>query len=131
MNTMLHAALSNHPVYRKALDISKISRYISLCLSQDMLEIGPNSQENDLIYFTGDIVQQSCSLGAEIIKAEVNKHSEERFKHLDSLDRLTFKLINSCKRLERSSSNGKDFLPLLRSEVKKFKNLQRHWMLTL
>ena len=96
-----------------------------------MLEIGPNSQENDLIYFTGDIVQQSCSLGAEIIKAEVNKHSAERFKHLDSLDRLTFKLINSCKRLERSSSNGKDFLPLLRSEVKKFKNLQRHWMLTL
>ena len=131
MKPMLHAALYDHPVYRKSLDIRKISRRISTCLSQDMSEIDANGAENDLIYFSGDIVQQSFNLGPEIIKAEAHKHSEEKYKHLKSLDRLTFRLINSCKRLERSNSNGKDFLPILRSEVKKFKRLQRHWMLTL
>ena len=29
------------------------------------------------------------------------------------------------------SSNGKDFLPVLRRELKKFKKLQHNWMLTL
>jgi hypothetical protein len=33
--------------------------------------------------------------------------------------------------LEKSNSNGKDFLPILRQELKKFRKLQRHWMLTL
>lgn len=131
MNTMLNAALSNHPVYRKALDISIISRRISSCISQDMSDADVSDVENDLIYFSGDIVHQSYSLGPEIIKAEAHKHSEKKYKHIKSLDRLTFKLINSCKRLEHSNSNSKDFLPILRSEVKKFRNLQLHWMLTL
>ncbi len=37
---------------------------------------------------------------------------------------------NSC-RLEHSNGNGKDFLPILRSELKKIKKLQRTWLLTL
>ena len=131
MNSMLDASLSDHPIYRKALDISKISRRISSCLSQDMSDIDANGMENDLIYFSGDIVHQSYSLGSEIIKAEAHKHSEKKYKHIESLDRLTIRLINSCKRLEYANSNSRDFLPILRSEVKKFRKLQHHWMLTL
>lgn len=131
MSTILHHSLSDHPVYRKALDIFHISRRISSYLTQDLSGIGPNGTEDELIYVSGDIVQQSNSLGPAIIKAESQKYSEEKYKHLKSLDRLTFRLINSCERLERSNSNGKDFLPILRSELKKFRTLQRHWMLTL
>lgn len=131
MNPMLSATLSDHPVYRKALEIFRISKCISSNMREDLNAISQYGDENELIYFSGDIVHQSFSLVPEIIKAEAQKHSEEKYKHLESLDRLTFRLINSCKRLERSNSNGKDFLPILRSEVKKFKTLQRHWMLTL
>jgi hypothetical protein len=131
MNTGLHTSLSDHPVYRKALEIFNMSSHISSYLSQDMAGSGPNGLESDLIYVSGDIVQQSFNLGPAIIKAERQKHSEAKYKHLESLDRLTFRLIKSCKRLERANSNGRDFLPLLKTEVKKFRRLQRHWMLTL
>ena len=88
------------------------------------------SEDND-IYFSGDIIQQSVSLVPEIMNAELERYSEKKHKHIDSLKRLTNKLYKNSYRLERSNSNGKDFLPILRSELKKFKKLQSSWMLTL
>jgi hypothetical protein len=127
----MHATLSDHPVYRKALDIFNISSRISGYLNQDLAGIGPNGSEDELIYFSGDIVQQSYCLAPEIMKAEANKYSEDKYKHMESLERLYFRLMKNCKRLERSNSNGRDFLPMLRTELRKFRELQRHWMLTL
>ena len=55
----------------------------------------------------------------------------KKYKHIASLKKLTNKLYKNSYRLERANSNGKDFLPILRSELKKFKQLQRSWLLTL
>jgi len=96
-----------------------------------MAGTGSDGLESDLIYVSGDLVQQSFNLAPAIIKAEKQRHSEAKYQHLERLDRLTFRLIKSCKRLERANSNGRDFLPILRAEVKKFRRLQRRWMLTL
>jgi len=48
-----------------------------------------------------------------------------------SVTHLTNLLYKNCERLERTHSNGRDFLPVLRKELKKFRKLQRTWMLTL
>jgi hypothetical protein len=61
----------------------------------------------------------------------MERYSERKHKHIASLKRLTNMLYKNSYRLERSNSNGKDFLPILRSELKKFKQLQRTWLLTL
>jgi hypothetical protein len=128
---MLSPSLSEHPVYRKALDILTISRRIASYLNQDLSAIDDKGRENEYIYFSGDIVQQSFNLGPAIIKAEALRHSEDKYKYIESLDKLTFRLTKSCKRLEHANSNGKDFLPILRHELRKFRKLKRHWMLTI
>ena len=64
-------------------------------------------------------------------KAELEKFSDKKHKHIASVRRLTNLLYKNCSRVEKSNSNGKDFLPILRSELKKFKKLQSTWMLTL
>ncbi|BAO74583.1 hypothetical protein WPG_0353 [Winogradskyella sp. PG-2] len=94
------------------------------CLRDD------GSEDND-IYFSGDIVQQSTNLAPEIISAERERYSDRKHKHLESLDLLTDRLYTNCKRLERSNSNGKDYLAMLRYELRKFRKLQRSWMMTL
>ncbi|WP_195758387.1 hypothetical protein, partial [Kangiella sp. HZ709] len=83
------------------------------------------------IYFSGDIIQQSESLAPEIEKAQAERFSDKKHKHLDSIERLTHRLHLNCNRLQHCNSNGKDFLPILQSELKKFKRLQRSWMMTL
>lgn len=128
-NTPLN--LSELPIYQKALEIFTLSQSISSYLHNDLSPLNQDGTENGHIYFSGDIIQQSVSLAPEIINAELQRHSDRRYKHIESIRRLTNKLYKSSYRLERSNSNGKDFLPILRSELKKFKKLQSTWMLTL
>ena len=123
--------LSDIPIYRKAMDIFILSRSISTYLNQDLCILKPDGSEDNDIYFSGDIVQQSVSLVPEIMNAERERHSDKKYIHVASLKRLTNLLYKNCYRLEKSNSIGKDFLPILRRELKKFKRLQHTWSLTL
>ncbi|GAA4306680.1 hypothetical protein [Aestuariibaculum suncheonense] len=123
--------LSDLPIYKKAIEIFALSQSISTYLTHDLSQLKPDGTEDSNIYFSGDIVQQSISLAPEIASVELERYSDKRYKHIATLKRLTNKLYKNSYRLERSNSNGKDFLPILRSELKKFKQLQRTWLLTL
>ena len=123
--------LSELPIYKKAIEIFALSQNISMYLRHDLSSLKSDGSEDANIYFSGDIVQQSVSLAPEIVKAELERFSDKKHKHIASLKQLTNKLYKNSYRLERSNSNGKDFLPILRSELKKFKKMQHHWMLTL
>ena len=118
-------------MYQKAVDIFILSRSISTYLQQDLCGLNEDGIENNDIYFTGDIIQQSSNLAPEIINAERERYSEKKYKHVESLNRLVYRLYKNCKRLEKTRSNGRDYLPILREELKKFKKLQHTWMLTL
>ena len=123
--------MSDLPIYKKAVEIINLSRSISTYLNQDLAYLKPDGSEDSNIYFSGDIVQQSVSLAPEILNAENARHTEGKHKHIASVQNLTNMLYKNSYRLEKANSNGKDFLPVLRRELKKFKQLQRSWMLTL
>jgi hypothetical protein len=119
------------PIYNKAIDIFTLSRSISAYLVDDFISSTTYPAEHPGIYFSGDIIQQSNSLAPEILKAESYLFQEDRIKPLASLEKLTNSLAINCDRLEKFPSSGKDFLPILRKELKKFRKLQRKWMMTL
>lgn len=131
MSCSIPSHLSDSPIYKKALDIITLSTNISNYLRQDLMHLRGDGSEDEHIYFSGDIVQQSYSLAPEILNAEKERFSDKKYKHIASLEKLTNRLYRNCKRLERSHSNGRDYLPILRSELKKFRKLQHNWMLTL
>lgn len=131
MSAQIPSHLSDLPIYKQALQIFTLSRSISSYLNQDLAYLYEDGKEDQNIYFSGDIVQQSESLAPEIINAELQRHSDKKHKHIASVRRLNNRLYRNCKRLETCNSNGKDYLPLLRRELKKFRQLQSTWMLTL
>ncbi|WP_432413002.1 hypothetical protein [Rasiella sp. SM2506] len=126
-----HTHFPQTAIYKKAQEIFALSRNISQYFIHDFSALNEDGTEQEHIYFTGDIVQQSVSLAPQILKAEQQAFSESKEKHIASITRLTNALYRNCERLERTHSNGKDFLPILRKELKKFRKLQRNWMLTL
>ncbi len=121
--------LSELPIYKKALDIFILSRRISSYMNKDLAHLKPDGTEDSNIYFSGDIIQQSESLAPEILKAELERYSDKKHRHITSVKLLTNRLYRNCKRLEQSNSDGVDFLPILRKELKKFKKLQHSWVL--
>jgi len=131
MNSITGTDFNYSPVYRKAIEILTISKNISSYISQDLSGLSKSGKEDENIYFTGDIIQQSISLFPNIIKAESELFSEEKQRYAASVTRLTNMLYRNCERLELSNSNGREFLRILRYELKKFRKLQRIWKLTL
>ena len=131
MNINLNTNKPISPIHKKALEIFMLSSQISKYIIPDLAKLQSNGYEDPYIYFTGDIIQQSNSLVPEIVQAESKTFSEERHQHILSLSNLTAVLDKNCERLEAINSNGKEFLPILRNELKKFRKLQRTWMLTL
>lgn len=121
----------NKRLYKKALEILSLSRNISNYLVHDLAPLQNNGNENPHIYFTGDIIRQSDALVPKIISAENQVFQDDRIRHATSLFHITNRLYKHCERLEQSESNGKEFLILLRKELRKFKHLQRSWRMTL
>lgn len=123
--------LSDLPIYKKAMEIIILSRSISNYLNYDLCYLKSDGSEDANIYVSGDIVQQSSSLAPEIVNAELERYSDKKHKHVASLEQITVRLYQSCKRLEGCNSSGKEYLPMLRSELRKFRRLQQTWTLTL
>lgn len=131
MNYPISSPLSELPIYQKAMEIITLSRSISSYLNQDLAYLRSDGSEDCTIYFSGDIIQQSESLAPEIEKVQAERFSDKKYHHIASLERLVMRLHKNCDRLEHCNSNGRDYLPVLRRELKKFRRLQRTWMLTL
>ncbi|GGD91783.1 hypothetical protein [Planktosalinus lacus] len=131
MNYNIHLKLPNSPLYKKALEIFTLSKSLSQFLVHDMAVLNEKGEEHPEIYYTGDIVQKSSSIIPEIINAEQKKYTEERHKHAASVARLSKLLYKNCERLEHSVPNGKEFIALLRKELKGFRKMQRQWHLSL
>ncbi|TVZ25648.1 hypothetical protein JM83_0574 [Gillisia sp. Hel_I_86] len=131
MNSVSRSDFNYSPVYRQAIEILNISRHISNYVVQDLAILKQNGKEDQDIYFSGDIIQQSTSLMPHILRAESEPFAEEKHKYAASVTRLTNLLYKNCERLELSNSNGREFIRILRFELKKFRKLQRIWKLTL
>lgn len=124
-------AYSKSPIYEKALEILSLSRNISQYLHYEMEPLSYDGTEHPSIYLTGDIILHSNFLGNSILEAENEILSENRDKHLTAIAKWTYRLHKNCERLEQHSVNGKEFIHLLKHEVRRFRILHRKWMLTL
>lgn len=124
-------AYSKSPIYKKALDILSLSENISQYLNYEMCSLTYDGKEHPAIYLTGDIILHSNFLGDSILEAENEILSENRDKHLTAIEKWAYRLHKNCERLEQHSENGKEFIHLLKHEVRRFRVLQRKWMLSL
>jgi len=122
---------SQSPVYQKAKDIFALARRISDYFQHDLAALRKDGNESPGIYFTGDVVQKTVRLFPEIINAEQKTSTTEKIKHATSVSHLTQQIYHSCMRLEKSLTNGKEFVEMFRKELKRFQKLQKKWRLTL
>jgi hypothetical protein len=121
----------NSAFYKKALEISYLSKKISDYLNTDLSVLSDDGTENPNIYFSGDIIQQSVSLSSEVLKAQQTTKASQKYVHAHTLEWLTYRMTQSCKRLSKCNSDGRDFILILKKEINKFKKLQKQWVLSL
>ncbi|MCX2678460.1 hypothetical protein OOZ15_00765 [Galbibacter sp. EGI 63066] len=123
--------VSKSPIYRKAIHIFKLSRQISNYLRGDksILELNRSSFVAD--QFSDKLIMASLGLAPKIAIAESTADPAVKMQSVSSLEKTTAALLHYCEKLELNHEHGKEFLELLRKEVKKFGQLQSRWAIHL
>ncbi|MEL4307794.1 hypothetical protein [Joostella sp. CR20] len=119
------------PVYKKALYIFKLSRQIVEYLRGDKSVLAMYNSEHACDQFSDKLVMASLGLAPKIAMAETSPDLSIKMASVSSLQHTTSALLHYCENLEISHGQGKEFLHLLRKEVKKFGHLQSKWALSV
>lgn len=111
------------PVYRKALEIFKVSRAIAYAVSdkQHVMEMCDSSRLKNR--FAGEIITDSLRLAPELAGVQSATCSILRLKRAKKIQKAVHRILHRCRKLEFHSAKEKEFLQLLRWELLQFEEL--------
>ena len=115
------------PVYRKALEIFKISRAIAAYFSDDKHVIEMDISTNPQHFQAGSLVTESLQLAPGIASAACAPNSESRLQRVKNIRAVAKNLKGLCKRLEGCGVKEVEFLNLLRKEILLFDKMVSDW----
>ncbi|TRZ43738.1 hypothetical protein [Robertkochia solimangrovi] len=115
------------PVYQKAIEIFKLSRQVVNYISGDKNILQLHKSENPSDLHSDHLVMASLGLAPKIAMAESSPDLTIRLNSVRAIRNATINLLQHCDHLENRSHNGKEFIRLLRFEIKKFRRMQRQW----
>lgn len=115
------------PVYKKALEIFKISRAMASCFTNDKHVIEMNLSGNPQEYQAGYLVTESLQLAPGIASAACAPNSESRLQRIEKLRTVAKNLKQLCRKLEVCGVKEVEFLNLLRKEIQIFDKMVSDW----
>ena len=115
-------------IYFKAKEIEYLSDSISRSFMYDYEHLDRNGKEHPDIYFLGDLIRDSNFLSLEVLSMHYYSQKEDQIKFALKARLCSSRLFRKCKRLEKNSKSGKDYIYLLKKELKRFNRLQEKWI---
>ena len=128
---MPYRNLSTLPVYRKALDLCHISREIATYVSynKDLLHLYKSESLRDII--ADAILTDAILIPQKIELAERCESPSLRISTINHINTMTKNILSYCMGLEKDGVKEKEYLNLLREEVKIFKKTYKIWKRSL
>lgn len=116
------------PVYRKALEIFKLSRAMAVHFTQDkhVLEMGFSTCPKD--NYAGDLVTESLQLAPGVASVATAKNHISRLERIRNIRKASKSLKQLCKNLEFSGVKESEFLILLKKEIQVFDKMIADWI---
>ena len=128
---MSYKNLKTIPIYKKALKLCKMSRAISLYVSSDkgLLKLYQSECHRDII--ADSIITDSALIQQKIAQAEYSKSHSVRINSAIFINVMTRNILSYCTGLERDGVKEKEYVNLLRSEIKSFRKTFKKWRSSL
>lgn len=115
-------------IYQKSLDIFKLSRHIASYISydKDILSMHKSLKKTDRC--ASNLVMDALGLVPKIAEIENLKNPTLKLQYAKSFPLFIDRLNQYCIQLECTKIHGKDFLKLLRKELKKLRVIHKHYV---
>jgi len=130
-NIMSQKNIRTVPVYRKALELCAMSREIAsyVTFNKDLLKLYKSNSLRDII--ADSLLTDAILIPQKIAQTEFSLSEDEKLRNVSYIN-IMIKNINSyCTGLERDGVKEKEYLNLLRQEIKSFRRSFKKWTGTL
>lgn len=128
---MSHKNLKNIPVYRKALELCRMSREIASYVSfnKDLLRLYESNSLRDII--ANSILTDAILIPQKIALVESSRSSSERMQNLSFINIMIRNINSYCMGLEKDGVKETEYINLLRSELRSFRKYYRKWRVSV
>ncbi|NAS11180.1 hypothetical protein GTQ38_04160 [Flavobacteriaceae bacterium R33] len=119
------------PVYRKALDLCVMSREIASYVSynQNLLKLYQSNSLKD--HIADSLLTDTILISQQIAKAETSKSHTVRIKSANFINVMIRNINSYCTGLEKQGVKEKEYLSLLREEIRTFRKSFKAWRKSL
>ena len=124
---MSHHNLSCVPVYRKSLELCSLSRAIAsyVTFNKDLLKLYKSQSLRDIM--AEALLTDAILIPQQIAKAEYSRSRSERMKSATFINVMIRNINSYCRGLEHDGVREKEYLKLLKKEVKSFRKSFKTW----
>ncbi|UWX55810.1 hypothetical protein NYZ99_05180 [Maribacter litopenaei] len=128
---MSHKNLRNIPVYKKALELCRMSREIASYVSfnKDLLRLYESNSLRDII--ANSILTDAILIPQKIALVESSRSTSERLQNVSFINIMIRNIHSYCLGLEKDGVKETEYINLLRSELKSFRKYYRKWKVSI
>ncbi len=128
---MPYKNLRKIPVYKKALELCKMSREIASYVShnKDLLKLYQSNSLRDNI--ADSLLTDAILIPQKIAQAECTESFTVRMRSAFFINIMIRNIQSYCNGLERDGVREKEYLNLLRSELHSFRTIYLNWRSSL
>lgn len=119
--------LGSLPIYKKALDLCTLSRELASFVSynKNLLTLYQSDSHRDLI--ADSLITDAVLIPQQIARAETSSSLRDRMKSATFIGIMLRNISSYCNGLEKDGLKEKEYLNLLRREIRMFRRSFKQW----
>lgn len=118
-------------IYKKSIDIFKLSREVASYITDDKDMISMYRSGNKSDNYADNLVMNAFRLVPKVVETETQESPTIKLKYAKSLRYFIDRLYQDCLHLESSKIQGKDFVRMLRKELKNLQKIHKTYVNSL
>ena len=118
-------------IYQKSIDVFKLSRSVASYITDDKDVISMYRSGDKSDNYADNLVMNAFRLVPKVVETETQESPTKKLKYAKSLRYFIDIIYQDCLKLERTKIQGKDFVRLLRNELKSLRKIHRLYVSSL
>jgi len=131
MKTAENTNLNQSIIYQKSMDVFKLSRSVASYITDDKDVISMYRSGCKLDNYADNLVMNAFRLVPKVVEAEIQESPKTKLRYVKSLRVFIDRLYQDCLNLEGTKIQGKDFVRMLRLELKSLRKIHRLYVNSL
>ena len=118
-------------IYQKSLYIFKLARRITSYITNDKDILSMYMSDKRSYRYADNLLMNALGLVPKIVETECQENPGLKLKYAQSLRYFIDGLYQNCLQLESTKIQGKDFVRLLRKELRHLRKIHKHYVKSL